>query len=140
MEAIKTKIETILKSELPGFITLVKQQKHYLGGEYYLAIYIYTSEENINGVLGQKPNLCSLALENDLELRVQVFGGNGGNRIYTKPDRNNPKEKYLAMAPQKVNFRAPKKEEKTVLNAIKKFAQNYKATIELHKENLIHTY
>lgn len=140
METIKTKIEEILKNELPGFITLVKQQKHYLGGENYLAIFIYTSEENINNVPGQKPNICSLCLENDLELRVQVFGGNGGNRIYTKPNRNDPKEKYLAMAGQKVNFRTPKKEEKTVLNAIKKFAQNYKATIELHKENLTHSY
>jgi hypothetical protein len=139
METIKTKIESILKSELPEFITKVQIGKNFFGSE-YLRIFMYTSELNINNVQGQKPNLCSLALENDLELRVQGYGGCGGNRIFTKPNLNDPKEKYFAMIGQKVSFRTPKKEEKTVLNAIKKFAQNYKTTLELHKENLKHPY
>jgi hypothetical protein len=139
MEAIKTKIKAILISELPGFFTKVEIDKNFMSEE-YIRIFMYTSDEDIHNVRGQKPNLCSLALEKDLELRVQIYGCCGGNRIYTKPNLNDPKEKYLAMIGQKVNFRTPKKEEKTVLNAIKKFAQNYKATLELHKENLKYPY
>ena len=139
MEAIKTKIEQLLKSSAPEFITKVQQSKNFMN-ENYLRILIYTEERDINNVAGQKPNLCSLALDNDLELIVQIYGGCGGNRIYTKPNLNDPKEKYLAMVGQKVNFRTPKKEEKPVLNAIKKFVENYRKTLELHKENLKYPY
>ena len=64
-----------------------------------------------------------------MDLHPQVFGGNGGQSIYRKPDLNHPKEKYLAMARIKIPFRTPQPNETAVLKAIENFCIRYKQAL-----------
>tara|TARA_R110001592_G_C13090638_1_gene743406 strand:+ start:1082 stop:1525 length:444 start_codon:yes stop_codon:yes gene_type:complete len=131
---MKTKIEELLSKTLPdGTFIKVKERKHF-DGEPYLAILWHPSDHQINNVKGQYPQVVSLRLDTEsMDLMTQCFGGMGGQRIYKNPDPEHPKEKYLAMVGIKIPFRKPKKEEKFVLNAIKKFSENY---IKLMRENI----
>jgi hypothetical protein len=132
------KIRNILSETLPNFHTYVRQGKHFYGGQ-YLAIVMAASDYEINNVRGQYPQDVSLMLDlGTLELRPQVFGGNGGQAIYLIPDKENPKEKYLAMARVNIPFRKPKKEEKFVLDAIKRFAENYKKALIENRDRLFY--
>jgi hypothetical protein len=122
---MKTEIENILKSVLPqGIWRIVNEGK--IMGEDFIHIAFAVKDYNINGVNGQKPQCVSLILYTErLELKPQVFCGNGGQHIYRKPNLNDSKEKYLYMKSVKVSFRKPKPEMDKVLRAIKLFAENY---------------
>jgi len=125
-----SKINAILQKEVPNFFYSVTKTKSYFGNEEQIAIKIAASDYEINNVRGQYPQLVSLLLNvNTMDLNVQVFGGNGGQRIYRDINPNDPKEKYYAMIGIKVPFRTPQKNEKAVLNAIQKFVQNYKQAL-----------
>jgi hypothetical protein len=125
-----TKINAILQKEVPNFFHSVTKTKSYFGNEEQIAIKIAASDYEINNVRGQYPQLVSLLLNVDtMELNVQVFGGNGGQRIYRDINPNDTKEKFYAMIGIKVPFRTPQKNEKAVLSAIQKFVQNYKQAL-----------
>ena len=124
------KIENILNETLKGFYIQVFEYS--VLGSKSIGIKMSTANALINNVSGQYPDIVSLRLDSDFELKPQVFGGCGGQCFYRKPDRNNDREKYLAMASVKVPFRMPQKNEVAVLKAIKRFAENYKALL---KEN-----
>lgn len=129
-------IQSALENILPqGTYLNVKPYKGM--SDNYIAIQFASLDFNINGVSGQRPDAVSLSLcLNDLELLVQMYGGCGGNRIYRKPNLEDPKEKYLAMKGVKVPFRQPQKNEVAVLKAIKTFALNWIKTIKENKDSL----
>jgi hypothetical protein len=133
MELIKKQIETILNDTLNGFYTTVETRSYHFDNEQYLKINIATSNYWINNVEGQTYNNISLSLSQDLELKFQVFGGNGGQCFYRSIDANNPKEKYYALQSVKIPFRTPKKDKEAVLKSIKNICLKYK---ELLKETL----
>lgn len=138
-DALQEKIEKILKEELPGFYTFVRKRKNFYGDTYYFQIGMAASNYEINRVNGQYPQYVSLMLDmTDMDLHTQVFGGNGGDRIYLIPDKNDPKEKYLAMAGRRIPFRKPKPNEKNVLDAIRRFAQNYRNTLVENRDRLMY--
>jgi hypothetical protein len=131
---MKEKIEAIIAKQLPGFWSEVSFGKHFLGEGKYLAIKIAASDYNINDVRDQKPQAVSLLFDLwTLELHPQVFGGNGGRRIYRQPNLNDPAEKYLAMKGENIPFRTPQKNEAAVLKAIEKFCINYKELLRKHR-------
>jgi hypothetical protein len=134
MKTLQAEIFALLESKLKGkFIYSVMPRNHYFGGE-YLEIWIACSMIDINNVAGQKPQVVSLCLEfPSLELRPQVFGGNGGQCIYRQPNLEEPKEKYLAMKSVKVPFRKPTATKEKVMECIGKFADNYIKTL---RENI----
>ena len=136
---IEQKINEILEKNLPKKAhKIVSEYRKVFGGK-GLKIAFAASDYEINQVRNQFPQAVSLSLDLDnMELEIQVFGGMGGNRVYCEPDLNNPKEKYLAMAGRKVAFRRPKKEEKFVLRAIEKFAQNWVKVLKENKDVLTH--
>lgn len=137
METIKQQIEEVLNRTLPH-----KVYRNVWVGKFmdtqYVGIVIAASDYEINRVRGQFPQDVSLCLDENLELYPQAFGGNGGQSIYCIPDRNNPKEKYLAMASRRVPFRKPKKEIRFVLGAVERFAQNWVATLKENKSILMY--
>lgn len=136
---MRTKIENILKETLPSKTHIIVRDIKNIFGEPEIMISFAVSDYNINGVSGQKIQVVSLLLNlNDMELRPQVFGGCGGRVIYRKPDLTDPKEKYLAMKGIYLPFRKPIAEEKYVLAAIKRFAEKWVKTLQIHKDNLVH--
>lgn len=141
---MKTKIENILKSVLPSKTVIsVSEHKNIFASnddDKYLKIWFATSDINIHNVSGQKPEIVSLYLDlKTLELHPQNFGGNGGQLLYLKPNLNDPKEKYLAMAGLKIPFRKPQPNEKAVLNAVEKFAKNWLNAIKENKDRIFHS-
>ena len=141
METITTdEISNILKETLPKQTFIYVQNCKGCFGDNYIKIAFAVSDFNINGVSGQKPQIVSLNLSlEDLELRPQCFGGNGGQRIYRKPNLKDPKEKYLAMAGIKIPFKQPKKEKKFVIAAIKRFAENWLNAIKENQNELMYS-
>ena len=130
-------IEEIIKKELPTFWFQVRPYRSL--GTTSLAICMAVTDYNINGVSGQKPQAVSLELIPDtFELSIQIYGGMGGSRIDRKPNKENPKEFYLAMKGEKVPFRTPQKNKEAVMKAITKFCQNYKAKLIEFKEVLMY--
>lgn len=104
-----------------------------------VGIMIAASDVEIHNVNGQYPQAVSLILDTDnLELKTQIFGGNGGGCVYRQVDPEHPREKYLAMQRIKIPFRKPKNEMKFVLKAIKTFAERYKQTLIDNKERLMY--
>lgn len=136
---MKTKIENILKENLPtSAYKSVTERKDCFGG-LYLRIEFAANDYAINRVKGQFPQKVSLNLDlADLELMPQVFGGMGGQSIYREIDPTNPKEKFYACKGVRIPFRKPKKEEKFILNAITKFAQNWVKALKENKDVLTH--
>ena len=129
---MKTEIEDILKRKMPSK-SYVYVNEGKLMGDPYIGIRFAVSDYDIHNVEGQKPQLVSLILFPDtLELRPQVFGGNGGQYIYRMPDMADAKEKYLCMKSIKIPFRKPLPEKANVLAAIERYAKNW---IKLLKEN-----
>ena len=138
-EEIKVKIEQILDKVVPSFYKGVSIHKNIFDTGNNIRIFIAASDYKINGVSGQLPQVVSLSLDlSDMDLHPQVYGGNGGRAISRKPNMNDPKEKYLAMQSVKVPFRTPQPNEKAVLDAIKKFAENYKKTLAENREVLLY--
>jgi len=135
-------INDILKPIIPvskGFYVNVQNYKSFLGSN-YIAIQIAAKDYDINGVNGQKPQCVSLLLDiNTLELMPQIFGGNGGQSIYRKPNLEVREEKYLYMKSVKIPFRKLSKPNKdNVLSAIKKFAENYIILLKENKDVLMY--
>lgn len=129
---MKAEIETILTKVLPAK-AFIEVSEGKIMGDRYIRISIAASSTDIHNVQGQKPQLVSLMLFTDsLELRPQVFGGNGGQCIYRKPNISDSKEKYLAMKSVRIPFRRPITAKVNVLAAIEKFASKW---LELLKEN-----
>jgi len=137
IEETKNKIQEILKNSLPKEIQIYVRTRKILSEE-SIFIGLACSDENINMVEWQKPQLVSLCLFQDWELCPTHIAGSGGIRIYRKPDMNHPTEKYLAMKGEKVPFRKPQQNEKAVLKAVERFAQRYIDTLCKHKEVLMY--
>ena len=137
---MQTEILDILQKTLPPtFVYDAIERKQPLGNGSYIKIWAAASNIDINNVQGQKPQVVSLCLDIDtLELYPQIFGGNGGQCIYRKPNLEDSSEKYLAMKSVKIPFRKPQKEKSKVLAAIEKFFKNYVNTLKENKENLMY--
>ncbi len=126
------KIKTVLIKVLPSD-TVISVWEYKVFDE-HIGIMFHPKSETINNVLGQYPQVVSLTLcLNDMDLQVQAFSGCGGNFIYRNINPDNPQEKYLAMKGIKIPFRKPKSEEKFILNAIERFAENWLKTL---RENI----
>jgi hypothetical protein len=138
---MKQKILNILTNTLPvnTFISVKNGTRFYDNGE-QLKIGFAISDYNINNVSGQKIQLVSLLLDlTDMELRPQVFGGSGGQYIHRKPNLNDSKEKYLAIKRIKIPFRKPKSDEKFILLAIERFAQNWLKALKENRDELMYS-
>ena len=135
-----TKIKNILTNILPeNSNIIVSQRNNSFGGGAYIKIAFSPNTKQINDVRGQFAQVVSLKLQLDtLELTPQIFGGNGGKCIYRKPNLNNPKEKNLAMSRIVIPFRKPKTIEKNVLDAIKRFVENYIKALKENIDTLMH--
>jgi hypothetical protein len=129
-------IKTLLENTLPknAYINV----STYKGmSSNYIAIIFASKDYLINNVSGQRPDVVSLAIHLDsLELYPQIFGGNGGQRIFRKPNLNDEKEKYLAMKSVKIPFRKPQNNETAILKAIKLFAERWVNVLKENRENL----
>jgi len=138
-EEIKVKIEQILDKVVPSFYKGVSIQKNIFDTGNNIRIFIAASDYKINGVSGQLPQVVSLSLDlSDMDLHPQVYGGNGGQRIDREKDMNDPNEKFFAFSTIKIPFRTPQPNEKAVLDAIKRFAENYKKTLAENREVLLY--
>lgn len=134
MENLQAEITELIKNKLKGkFPFNVSKHKYSFGSNEYLQIWFACSDIDINKVHGQKPQVVSLSLDlQSLELKPQVFGGNGGRCIYRQPNLEDPAEKYLAMKSVKIPFRTPTPTVAKVKEGISKFIDNY---IKALKEN-----
>jgi len=135
---MKTKIENILNEVLPKNAYREVYERTFLGDK-SLCIMFAANNVNINSVQGQKPQKVSLMLSLiDLDLHPQIFGGNGGQHIYRRPNLNDSKEKYLAMKSVKIPFKRPKPEETFILSAIKRFVENWVSALKENQEVLMY--
>ena len=138
-EEIKVKIEQILDKVVPSFYKGVSIRKNIFDTGNNIRIFIAASDYKINGVSGQLPQVVSLSLDlSDMDLHPQVYGGNGGQRIDREKDMNDPNEKFFAFSTIKIPFRTPQPNEKAVLDAIRRFAENYKKTLSDNREVLLY--
>jgi hypothetical protein len=138
-EEIKVKIEQILDKVVPSFYKGVSIHKNIFDTGNNIRIFIAASDYKINGVSGQLPQVVSLSLDlSDMDLHPQVYGGNGGQRIDREKDMNDPNEKFFAFSTIKIPFRTPQPNEKAVLDAIRRFAENYKKTLAENREVLLY--
>ena len=136
---LKDKVTELLSKELNGnFPYSVSIGSNAFGPGKYVRIIFSCSVININNVSGQMPQVVSFRLEEDLELKPQIYGGMGGQCIYRKPDLNNPAEKYLAMKSEKVPFRTPTKDIDKVLKCLSTFIGRYKDTLKQHRAVLLY--
>jgi hypothetical protein len=134
-EIIIAEVNKIIAETLPGFWSKVHEYKS-IGGK-YIAIKIACSSYEINRVEGQRPQVVSLCLDPvTLELKPQVYGGNGGQTIYRKIDPNHPTERYLAMQSIKIPFRKPTPKLESIYKAIHKFCLNYKEALTNNVDRL----
>lgn len=131
---------SIIERELPNFFYQVEERPQFIGDGTYFKIMVAPTNYEINKVRGQYPQAVSLMLNpRTLELHPQVYGGNGGQCIYRKPNPDiDPKEKYLAMKSVKVPFRTPQRTEEAVEKALTKFLCNYKNLLKENIEVLTH--
>lgn len=137
-EYITGHIKHIIENSIPEGCYINICQYSILGGK-SLKIFFAASDKDINGVREQKPQAVSLRLDFEtLELNTQVFGGMGGNRIYREVNKEDAKEKYLAMVGIKIPFRQPQKTETAVFKAVQKFAENWVKAIQENREKLTH--
>jgi hypothetical protein len=138
-------LTNILDNTLSGFYYTVTERKNCFNGA-FIAVNIATSDYCINQVRGQFHNNISMSLSSDYELIFQVYGGNGGQRIYRSIDPNIEREKHLALGSEKISFRTPQKNKEAVLRAFQKVCDRYFETLVninerglLRSENPIHT-
>lgn len=131
-------LEEILNRVLPSGMVrnVIKRHNKFMGMD-ELRIWVACSNQDINQVQGQKPQIVSLLLTLDtLELETIGFLGNSGNLIYRQINPLDPSEKYLAMKGVKVPFRKPKATEESVLKAVEKFFTLYVETLKEYKDRL----
>jgi len=136
---MRTKIETILNEVLPEKCYRKVWNTKTFYGTPQIGIAFSISDYDINNVRNQKIQIVSLILDlNEMELTPQCFGGCGGQSIYRKPNLELRDEKYLAMKSIKIPFRKPKGEEKFILAAIKRFAENWLKALKENREVLMY--
>ena len=136
---METKVLDVLKKTLPSKSHIIVKTRQHFDKSYYLKIMFAVSNVEINSVSEQYPQVVSLRLDLDtMELQTQVFGCMGGQNIYRRPNKEDPKERFLAMKSIKIPFRKPKPEEKFVLSAIERFAQNWLTAIKENKSVLMY--
>ncbi len=123
--SLRDKIEKIIRETLPESFHIEVWERNSLSLP-SIGIIMAVSNYEIHNVRGQYPQVVSLGLyTEDLDLHIQGYGGMGGQCITRKPNKLDPKEYHLAQKSVKIPFRKPKNEEKFVLAAIKKFAENF---------------
>jgi hypothetical protein len=139
-QTIINEIKEILNKNLPSDTYIqVSETRSYFDKQPEIKIVFAVSDYEINQVKGQFVQDVSLLLElSDMDLHPQIFGGNGGQCIYRKPNMDDPKEKYLAMKSVKIPFRKPKPELKFVYGAIERFAKNFVKAIQENKDVLMY--
>jgi len=135
INTMQNKIENLLKSILPSDTEIiVSENRKYFSDGKELKIAFWPISNPINNVRGQYPQIVSLALDlDDMKLRTQIYGCNGGQCIYRIPEKGS----YLAMQRIKIPFRKPKPEEKFVLKAIENFAKRWLQAIKDNKDDLM---
>lgn len=115
------KIKSLVEKAIPNFLCEVSE--YTIFGTYFKILIAVPKDE-------KKMHSVSLSLNiKTLKLQPQSYGGQGGQCIYREPNREDPKEKWLAMKSVKIPFRTPARNEKDVLSAIQRFAVNYKNTL-----------
>lgn len=137
-QEIANQIETILKKTLPqsAYIEVVCRK---LMGSEYIKIMFASKDFLINNVEGQRPDVVSLALDvKTFLLEGQCYGCMGGLKIFLTPNKDDPREKYLAMVGTKVPFRKPKQTHDAVMAAIERFAKAWLETLKNNYDRLRH--
>ena len=133
MKNLVSEIQTILDKKLPSQVTgKALISKSYFGGE-FIAIHIYMGGgQTINNCKGQYPNHISLSLGmcEAMELKFQIYGGSGGQRIDRNIDPKIEREKYNAMSGEKISFRTPAPTKEAVLKSISGVCDKYIATLQ----------
>lgn len=95
-------VENIIRSNLPdNKFFKVWQSFHALWRAPYIAIDIARNEQHINWISRQYHEHISLILDDD-GLQFQILSWSGWQKLYRKPDPNNPDEKYLALWSEKL--------------------------------------
>ncbi len=126
--------QDIAKEVLPNFYHEIAARRSSFDGSYYIRIVLAVSDFCINRVAGQYIQCVSLNYDaKDEVLTTQVFGGNGGNRIYVMPYANS----YNYMEGVKIPFRKSKGLASS-LKAFRKFCENYKKELTERKSNLMY--
>lgn len=134
---MQDKIAAILNKVVPNAFSSVSSVE--IMGTNYLRISIAASDYEINNVSGQYPARVQLSLDVDtLELKPSSWGGMGGQQFYRLPNKENPKERYNALAAVRLPFRKPNANETAVLKAVEKFAQNWKKLLGENLEQMPH--
>lgn len=132
MQDLKEKVENIIQNTLPdGFYRSVTVDKTFYGTQ-MLRIIVAASDQHINNVQGQRPQMVSFRLDNDLTLDPQHYGGCGGRSIELVPEPGS----YLAIDRLKIPFRKPKKTEDAVLRALERFFSRYLTALKENKDRL----
>lgn len=104
--------------------------------EEYVQITFAANDYKINNIEGQYPQRVSLVLDNDNTLQVTSAAGVGGQKIWVIPNSDDPKEKFYSQIGVKIPFRKPKKVDKNVFEAIKKFAERWVETLKENRDRL----
>lgn len=138
-ENLKIKFESIMNKKLPsGIIHYIDVYKSFDGG-INLKIVIASSNHKINGVSGQLPDIVSLRYSFTYEeLKPQSFGCCGGQKIHIQPDKEDPREKYLALTGVKIPFRKPKNKEKNLVACVGRFCENWLKTLNENRSRLLY--
>ena len=132
MEDLKTKVENIIQKTLPdAFYRSVTVGKTFYGTE-MLRIIVAASDQHINNVQGQRPQMVSFRLDDNLTLEPQHYGGCGGRSIELIPEPGS----FLAIERVKIPFRRPKKTQEAVLRALERFFSRYLTALKENKERL----
>ena len=128
-------VEKGLKKILPSAVHDTILVEHYNSA--FIRIQWAASNYKINGVRGQYPLVASLNIyKADGTLGSSAFGGNGGRRLYFRilPEDNS----HYALHGVNIPFRKPRKNEKAMMKAILKFADNWVKIVKANKDRLPH--
>jgi hypothetical protein len=134
----KDQVETLVKKNVPekAFVR-IREGRWPLGNKDYIHIAIAANDHQIHGVTGQFPQLVQLTLTTETnELETVNWGGMGERNIRLIPNKEDPKEKFLAMASHTLTFRRPKPVDKSVLKAIESFARRWTQALKDNRDRL----
>lgn len=139
---LQAEIQKILAEELPKFYTFANLKKQYVYSNEppmeYIHIGMAASDKEINLVKYQHPQYCSLSLNSKGVLQPVTIGGCGGRRIDLIPNKEDPKEAYLAIKGNILPFRTPKPTKEAILKAVRKFCRDYKLALISNFDRLCH--
>lgn len=131
-------IETIVKNNVPATAYVeVTERVWPIDKKPYIRIAIAANDHQIHNVHRQFPQLVQLAFypESGL-LRVANFDGMGERSVWLKPNKEDPKEKYLAMVSKRISFRTPKPNEAAISKAIGNFAKRWTQELKDNRDRL----